>query len=81
MKIELKDFQQEAVDDLAAKVRYATEGAVKVGLQAVVLSAPTGSGKTIIATALIERILNGDDEAEADPDATFLWVTDLPELN
>ena len=81
MKIELKDFQQEAVDDLVAKVRYAAEGAVKVGLQAVVLSAPTGSGKTMIATALIERILNGDDEAEPDPDATFLWVTDLPELN
>lgn len=81
MKIELKEFQQEAVDDLVGKVRFATEGAVKVGLQAVVLSAPTGSGKTVIATSLIERIIDGDDTAEPDPEATFLWVTDLPELN
>ena len=81
MNIELKEFQQEAVDDLAGKVRFATEGAVKVGLQAVVLSAPTGSGKTVMATALIERILSGDDTADPDPEATFLWVTDLPELN
>lgn len=81
MKLELKEFQQEAVDDLVGKVRFATEGAVKVGLQAVVLSAPTGSGKTVIATSLIERIFDGDDAAEPDPEATFLWVTDLPELN
>jgi len=81
LKIELKDFQQEAVEELAARLRFATEGAAKVGLQAVVLSAPTGSGKTVIATALIERILEGDDTTEPDPGATFLWVTDLPELN
>ena len=81
MKIELKEFQQEAVDDLVGKVRFAAEGAVKVGLQAVVLSAPTGSGKTVIATSLIERIIDGDDTAEPDPEATFLWITDLPELN
>lgn len=81
MKIELKEFQQDAVDDLVGKVRFATEGAVKVGLQAVVLSAPTGSGKTVIATSMVERILDGDDTAEPDPEASFLWVTDLPELN
>ena len=81
MKIELKEFQEEAVDDLVGKLRFAAEGAIKVGLQAVVLSAPTGSGKTMIATSLIERILNGDDTAEPEPEATFLWVTDLPELN
>jgi len=81
VKLTLKDFQEEAVDDLAKKVRFATVGADQVGPQAVVLSAPTGSGKTVIMTALIERILQGDDTADPDPDATFLWITDLPELN
>ena len=81
MKLALKDFQEFAVDDLAKKIRFATEGAAKVGPQAVILSAPTGSGKTFIMTALIERIFQGDDTAVPDPDATFLWITDLPELN
>jgi type III restriction enzyme len=81
MRLTLKDFQETAVEDLAKKVRFATEGAARVGPQAVILSAPTGSGKTVIMTALIERILQGDDTADPDPDAIFLWLTDLPELN
>jgi len=81
MKLALKDFQEEAVDDLVGKIRYAADGVGKVGLQAVVLSAPTGSGKTVIMTAVIEQLLQGDDRADPDPDATFLWITDLPELN
>ena len=81
MKLALKDFQQEATDELAAKVRVATDNAHRVGPQAVVFAAPTGSGKTVVMTALIERILQGDDTAAPDPDATFLWITDLPELN
>lgn len=81
MKLALKEFQETAVEELAQKVRYASEGAARVGPQAVVLSAPTGAGKTIIMTALIERLLQGDYTEPADPDATFLWITDLPELN
>ena len=81
MKLVLKDFQEVAVDDIANKVRFATEGASKLGPQAVILSAPTGSGKTVIMTTLMERILEGDGTADPDPDATFLWMTDLPELN
>jgi len=81
MKLALKDFQEEAVDDLVGKIRYAADGVGKVGLQAVVLSAPTGSGKTVIMTAVIERLLQGDDSADPEPDATFLWITDLPNLN
>lgn len=45
------------------------------------LSAPTGSEKTVIATAWIESVLRGDDARAGDPDATFLWITDHPELN
>lgn len=81
MNLELKDFQESAVEDLATKVRQAAQIAGPNSPQAVVLSAPTGAGKTIIATRLIERILEGDDQAGPDPDAVFLWITDLPELN
>lgn len=47
------------------------------------LSAITGAGKTVIATAVIEAVLHGssDLQAEADRRAAFLWVTDDPALN
>lgn len=81
MRLTLKDFQKAAVDDLATRVRQAVSIAGPNSPQAVVLSAPTGAGKTVIATRLVERILEGDDEAGPDSDAVFLWITDLPELN
>ncbi|WP_420611586.1 DEAD/DEAH box helicase [Candidatus Spongiisocius sp.] len=81
MRLTLKDFQKVAVDDLSTRVRQAASIAGPNSPQAVVLSAPTGAGKTVIATRLIERILEGDDEAGPDSDAVFLWITDLPELN
>ena len=81
MKLPLKDFQEEAVEDLATRVRQAGQIAGPNSPQAVVLCAPTGSGKTVIATTVIERVLEGDDQTEPDPDAMFLWITDLPELN
>lgn len=81
MRLVLKDFQEVAVDDLSTKIRQAASIAGPNSPQAVVLSAPTGAGKTIIATRLIERVFEGDDQAGADRDAVFLWITDLPELN
>ena len=81
MKLELKAFQEVAVEDIATKVRQAAGISGPTSPQAVVLSAPTGAGKTVIATCLIERILEGDDQADPDPDAVILWITDLPELN
>ena len=81
MRLVLKDFQKAAVDDLATRIRQAASIAGSSSPQAVVLSAPTGAGKTVIATRLIERVLDGDDQAGPDPDAVFLWITDLPELN
>ena len=81
MNLDLKDFQESAVEDLVTKVRQAAQIAGPNSSQAVVLSAPTGAGKTVIATRLIERIFEGDDQAGPDPDAVFLWITDLPELN
>jgi type III restriction enzyme len=81
MKLVLKEFQESAVDDLFRYARQGRSAALEGDSQALILAAPTGSGKTVIANALFERILAGDETAEGDPDATFLWLTDQPALN
>jgi type III restriction enzyme len=80
MRITLKDFQTNAVAKALLHLHSARRDAPDTD-QAVVLSAPTGSGKTVIATSLIETVLFGSDAAPGDPAAVFLWITDLPELN
>src|SRR5205823_301605 len=47
------------------------------------LSSVTGSGKTVIASTVIEALLHGSNEFdfEADPGAIVLWVTRDPTLN
>ncbi|MBE7192971.1 MAG: DEAD/DEAH box helicase family protein [Gordonia polyisoprenivorans] len=47
----------------------------------VALSAPTGAGKTVIASAVIETLFDGAGSFPEDPLATVLWVTDDPALN
>ncbi len=81
MKLLLKDFQTEAVDQVVRQLRRAAAEAAEGDLQAVSLSSPTGSGKTVMATAAIERILTGDADGPPRPAGTFLWITDQPELN
>lgn len=82
MKLELMDFQEVAVDDLLRKLRPAKREAQEEGThQAVILAAPTGSGKTVITAALLEEILTGSDRIVAEPDAVFLWLSDQPMLN
>lgn len=81
MKIELKEFQEEAVAELLNRVRQAKREAREGDAQAVILASPTGSGKTVIMTKLMEDILSGTDKIEAEPDAVFLWLSDQPELN
>ena len=81
MRFSLKDFQEWAVDELMSKLETARHGASRRQPQAVILSSPTGSGKTVIVTAMIERILCGHDSAPGDPRAVFLWLSDSPELN
>lgn len=81
MKLELRDFQQGAVMELRKRVKQAKREAREGDAQAVILASPTGSGKTIITTQLIEDILNGTDEIPAESDAVFLWLSDQPELN
>lgn len=81
MKLLLKEFQTEAVGRLVKQLRRAAREAKTGDLQSVGLASPTGSGKTVMVTAAIEAIIQGDDEVGPDADATFLWITDQPELN
>ena len=83
--MELKPFQVEAVSEMLSRLETAKLG-YRGGAgqrQAVGLTATTGAGKTIIATAIVDAILFGSDTfgLEPDPNAVFLWMTDLPELN
>ena len=81
MKIELKEFQETAVQQLLKEVRFARDEARAGKPQAIILSSATGSGKTVTLTALLERVLTGDETHPADPEAVFVWLSDSPQLN
>jgi type III restriction enzyme len=84
MRFTLKDYQEEAVVRVAAGLRRSSEAYdASREFGSVLLSAPTGSGKTVIAAAAIENILFGDPNGDgaAEPDAVFVWLTDDPSLN
>jgi len=81
MKLLLKEFQEDAVTRLVRHLWGAAREARAGDRQAVCLSSPTGSGKTVMLTRAVEVLLEGDDASAPIPDATFLWITDQPELN
>ena len=87
MRIDLCDFQEEAVEGLVRNLENSRAQVVSSGhSQALVLSAPTGSGKTVIMAALVEAVLGGHPSGVAantfpDDGASFVWITDQPELN
>ncbi len=81
MKLTLKEFQDDAVIRLVRHLRAAAKESRSGDRQSVCLSSSTGSGKTVMLTAAIEYVLRGDDEYPPMQDATFLWLTDQPELN
>lgn len=81
MKITLKTFQEENVEELHQQFHTVQNIVTSEQTVAVLLNAPTGSGKTVMATAFIEELLRGTDTADPDPDYCFLWLTDQPELN
>lgn len=81
MKFELKDFQTKSARAILDELDEARVAASKGKLQAVVLSAPTGSGKTITVAAVIDWTFGGADGIPARPNTTFLWLSDSPELN
>ncbi|MBT8420543.1 MAG: DEAD/DEAH box helicase family protein [Gammaproteobacteria bacterium] len=81
MKTTLFDFQETALAKLRDKLATARSPASVDNPQAISFSAPTGSGKTIIMTALFEDIFSGQPGFEPQPDAAILWISDMPELN
>ncbi|MGH3493989.1 MAG: DEAD/DEAH box helicase, partial [Sciscionella sp.] len=82
MRFRLEDFQSGAVDALVSRIGKARRDFAEDSERtAVGLTAPTGAGKTVIATALLERLFFGDGTREPDPNLTVLWVTDDRSLN
>ena len=82
MKVTLFPFQQIAVTSLRQASAEALGGYQRTHTpQIVSFTAPTGAGKTIIMSALIEDILFGTDVYPDQQDAIFLWISDSPELN
>lgn len=79
---ELFPFQKIAVSELRIKISAALSGYRDYRVpQVVSLEAPTGSGKTIIMSSLIEDIFYGSEQYAEQPDAIFVWLSDSPQLN
>lgn len=82
MKFRLEEFQTKAVDGLLSRISRARRDYEEDGERtAVGLTAPTGAGKTVMATALLEGLYFGTETRDADPNLTVLWVTDDKSLN
>src|SRR5438067_1519871 len=84
MRYDLIDYQREAaIDVLKWLARGQGDWENHKSLSAFALSAITGAGKTVIATAVIEALIHGSADLGVDPDhrTSFLWVTDSPALN
>lgn len=84
MRYSLFDYQREAAAGCLQRLGWARRDWHEDRRRsAFALSAITGAGKTVIATAVIEAILQGSSDlgVDADTRAAFLWVTDDPALN
>ncbi|MCB0909333.1 MAG: DEAD/DEAH box helicase family protein [Nocardioidaceae bacterium] len=83
MRFTLEDYQQTAVDRALSAIARARRDFDDDSSErtAVGLTAPTGAGKTVIATAVLEGIFFGTEAQPARPDTTVLWVTDDRSLN
>lgn len=82
MKVELRPFQQEALK----RLRQHSNSSIYEYLQnrnpqIISFTAPTGAGKTIILSALLESIFMGDENNIERPNSIAIWLSDDPELN
>ena len=94
MRYELKNYQRSATADMLEGLTLAQwylhnpPPGMDPQWPYLTLSAPTGSGKTVIAAAVLEALLcgagglgEGMPEFEADPGAVVIWFSDDPALN
>ena len=84
MRYELRDYQRDAALDVLNRLRRGRrDWREERARSSFALAAITGSGKTVIATAVIEALLFGssDLDTDSDPRLGFLWITDDPALN
>lgn len=86
MKFTLKDYQEQAVDDVLANLKRARDNFKnpdKRELSSFSLTATTGAGKTVMAAAAIEALFWGNESFDfaPDPGAVVLWFSDDPSLN
>lgn len=84
MKFTLKSYQREALENLLSSLDQATTISRRDATPtSVSLSATTGAGKTVIASAVIESLFYGNEDYEFDADegAVVIWFSDDPNLN
>ncbi|MEV3923439.1 DEAD/DEAH box helicase [Actinomadura coerulea] len=84
MKFTLKPYQRAALEDMLASLdRAKTIYERKSSPTSVSLTATTGAGKTVIASAVIESLFYGNDDFNFEPDdgAVVIWFSDDPNLN
>jgi hypothetical protein len=84
MKFTLKPYQRTALEDMLTALDQATTIYRRDSTPtSVSLSATTGAGKTVIASAVIESLFYGNDDFEFEPDdgAVVIWFSDDPNLN
>ena len=82
MKIELFPFQKTALARLRQSAATALGNYQSTHTpQVVSYTAPTGAGKTIVMSALIEDIYYGDELYPDQNEAIFIWLSDSPQLN
>lgn len=82
MQVKLYPFQTKALGNLRTQVAAAFDEYARTSMpQVVSYTAPTGAGKTIVMTALMESVFTGDDMYMEHPEAIFVWLSDSPELN
>ena len=82
MKDKLFPFQDIALARLRQSVAFALGDYRNTHTpQVISYTAPTGAGKTIVMSALIESIYYGDGRYPEQNDAIFVWLSDSPQLN
>ncbi|MBJ8341043.1 DEAD/DEAH box helicase family protein [Antrihabitans sp. YC3-6] len=82
MKFKLESYQTTAVESALTNLAKARAGYLEDGERtAVGLTAPTGAGKTVVATAVLEGIYKGTPTRKPNPNMTVLWITDDRALN